>query len=165
MVGCQRQPAGRQRGTATRAEIHATQLRHRAVHVLVFDEDGNVYVQKRSLSKDCSPGLWDTSAAGHVDSTESYLYAAQRELNEELSLPRDTVLKEVAKLDARKTAGYEFVRVYRCEASCEPVPDPVEISDGRWITPRSLMLWIGKRPEEFTRTFREICSMKSIWQE
>ena len=151
-------------GKATRGDIHAKQLWHRAVHILVFDASSNIYVQKRSLSKDCSPGLWDTSAAGHVDSAETYLNAAQRELNEELSLPYDTVLKEVAKLDAKSTTGFEFVRVYRCETTQEPVPDPIEISDGRWIDVSSLTHWISDRPQDFTSTFRQICSMQSIWQ-
>ncbi|MGR8922094.1 MAG: NUDIX hydrolase, partial [Gammaproteobacteria bacterium] len=47
-------------GYATRAEVHARGLRHRAVHVLVSRDDGAVYVQRRAEHKDCAPGLWDT---------------------------------------------------------------------------------------------------------
>ena len=54
----------------TRGEIHARGLMHRSVHILVFNSRGEVFLQKRSLSKDEQPGKWDSSAAGHVDSGE-----------------------------------------------------------------------------------------------
>ena len=152
-------------GHATRGEIHAMQLLHRAVHILVFKpNDGDIYVQKRSLRKDCSPGLWDTSAAGHVDSEETYLEAAGRELHEELSLREDTSLTEIAKLDASSNTGFEFVRVYRCETAVEPIPDPEEISAGRWIDRGALMQWVSRTPQDFTSTFREICSLNLVWR-
>jgi len=144
-------------GTATRAEVHAKGLRHRAVHILVFNRSGEIYLQKRSLDKGCSPGLWDTSAAGHVESEESYALAAGRELHEELGLPEDTVLEELFKLSASSATGFEFVHVFRCVATTIVVPDPVEIMEGRWIEPHSLARWIARDRSEFTTTFQEIC--------
>ena len=63
-----------------RSQVHREELKHRAVHVLVFHNDGRLFLQKRSMSKDSEPGKWDSSAAGHLDSGESYDEAAQREL-------------------------------------------------------------------------------------
>jgi len=71
---------------ATRREVHATGLWHRAVHVLVFDAAGRVFLQKRSMKKDLSPGLWDSSCSGHLDAGEDYDAAAVRELSEELGV-------------------------------------------------------------------------------
>ena len=71
-------------GVKMRGEVHAQGLMHRAVHVLVFNSAGQLFLQKRSMTKDESPGQWDTSAAGHVDSGETYLECAVRELAEEL---------------------------------------------------------------------------------
>ena len=59
---------------------------HRAVHILVFNQRGELFLQKRSMSKDNDPGMWDSSAAGHVDSGESYLDCATREIEEELGV-------------------------------------------------------------------------------
>jgi isopentenyldiphosphate isomerase len=70
-------------GVAPRAQVHAEGLRHRAVHVLVFNPEGRLFVQRRSFAKDNSPGCWDTSAAGHLDAGEDYHAAALRELGEE----------------------------------------------------------------------------------
>jgi predicted protein tyrosine phosphatase len=57
-------------GQAPRSEVHRRKLNHRAVHVLVFNSRGELFLQKRSLKKDCFPGAWDSSASGHLDTGE-----------------------------------------------------------------------------------------------
>jgi isopentenyl-diphosphate delta-isomerase len=143
-------------GTATRTTVHSQCYRHRAVHILVFDAVHRIYLQKRSMTKDNSPGLWDTSAAGHVDSGESYRVAANRELAEELGLPIDCDLDELFKLDAKAATGLEFAVVYRHDTALEPIPDPIEITEGRWVDGDTLNQWLDDYPNEFTQTFREI---------
>src|ERR1041384_1701595 len=71
-------------GRALRREVHARGLWHRAIHVLVFNAAGQVFLQKRSMLKDLSPGLWDSSCSGHLDAGEDYDGAAVRELAEEI---------------------------------------------------------------------------------
>src|SRR6516164_8309470 len=68
-----------------RNEVHRLGLMHRAVHVLVFNPCGEIFLQKRSTKKDRQPGVWDSSASGHVDSGEDYDSCAIRELGEELA--------------------------------------------------------------------------------
>lgn len=143
-------------GTATREAVHANGLRHRSVHILVFNIAGELYMQRRSLDKDSAPGLWDTSAAGHVATAESYIVAAGRELNEELGLSQNTVLKPLFKLDACEATGLEFTWVYRCIATTTVIPDPVEILEGRWCAVEQLATWLRATPTDFTTTFRLI---------
>src|SRR5205823_13805800 len=71
---------------AARSELHGDNLCHRAVHILIFNETGELYLQRRSRSKDRHPLLWDSSAAGHVMAGESYDETAKRELQEELGI-------------------------------------------------------------------------------
>ena len=73
-------------GRAPRREVHARGLWHRAVHVLVFNARGEVFLQKRSLKKDTAAGRWDSSSSGHVDAGEAYDDCAVRELREEIGL-------------------------------------------------------------------------------
>ncbi len=70
-------------GQNTRREVHARGLWHRAVHVLVFNARGEVFLQKRSMKKDIAAGKWDSSASGHLDSGEDYDACAVREVREE----------------------------------------------------------------------------------
>ena len=73
-------------GRAPRSEVHARGLRHRATHVLVFNPRGEVFLQKRSIMKDRQPGMWDSSASGHLNSGEGYDACAVREVREELGV-------------------------------------------------------------------------------
>ena len=78
---------GRVIGLARRAELHRDPSRiHRVVHVLVFDGEGRLLLQKRSARKDIAPGKWDTSVGGHIAPGEDALAAAQREMAEELGI-------------------------------------------------------------------------------
>lgn len=72
-----------------RALVHRDGDLHGASHIFVTRlHQGRIQVllQKRSSSKDSFPGLLDTSSAGHLDASESFDQAAQRELAEELGL-------------------------------------------------------------------------------
>src|ERR1700722_12214933 len=87
-------------GQAPRREVHARGLWHRAIHVLVFNARGEVFLQKRSMKKDTAKGKWDSSSSGHVDTGEDYDTCAVRELREEIGLAVDNVPQRLFKLDA-----------------------------------------------------------------
>lgn len=71
----------------SRGECHHNKsLIHRAIGVFIFNDTGKILLQKRSLGKDTSPGLWSTSVGGHVLKDESYEEAAKREMKEELGV-------------------------------------------------------------------------------
>jgi isopentenyldiphosphate isomerase len=61
-------------------------LIHRAAYILVFNRAGELFVQKRTMSKDIYPGYWDVAAGGVVLAGESYELSAGRELEEELGV-------------------------------------------------------------------------------
>ena len=74
-------------GYRTRQECHRdTSLIHRAVGLLIFDDQHRVLLQKRSMTKDTRPGYWSTSVGGHVSKGESYEQAILRETQEELGI-------------------------------------------------------------------------------
>ncbi len=142
-------------GSAPRSEVHRRALRHRAVHMLILDAHQRIYLQRRSAHKDVEPGLWDTSAAGHVDSGEEYLAAAQRELGEELTL-FDVALVAICDLPAQPETGEEFVRVFLGHTTVEPQPDAREIAAGGWWSVPEIAKWLAREPAMFTATFKQI---------
>lgn len=73
-------------GQATREEIYNQKLLHRIVHVLIFNPEGKLGLQKRSMNKSYLPGYWVTSASGHVMTGENYIVSGEREMFEELGL-------------------------------------------------------------------------------
>jgi isopentenyldiphosphate isomerase len=132
-----------------RSEVHRLGLLHRAVHVLVFNQEGKVFLQKRSMLKDRQPGVWDSSASGHVDSGEDYDTTASRELIEEIGLRPPTPPRRLFKLGPSEATDQEHVWVYRCEAEGPFVLHPQEIECGGWFTPREVTEWLARSPREF----------------
>ena len=143
-------------GTEKRGIIHEKRLLHRAVHVLLFNLEGKVYLQQRSMKKDSAPGRWDSSSSGHVDPGETYAQASVREIREELNIDAAVSLRELGKLPASPVTGMEFTMIYSGVIDCEPVPNPHEIMDGQWIDPNALDAWIAREPEAFASCFREV---------
>ena len=139
-----------------RTEVHARGLLHRAVHVLVFNSHGQIFLQKRSMKKDRQPGLWDSSASGHVDSGEDYDACAVRELREEIGLQLNVVPRRLFKITAGPETDQEFVWVYRCEAEGPFQLHPEEIERGGWFTPDEVARWMAERPQEFASALRFI---------
>ena len=79
--------AGEVIGKATRQECHSgSKLLHPVVHLHIFNQKGDLFLQKRSLSKDIQPGKWDTAVGGHVDYGETIEEALRREVREELGV-------------------------------------------------------------------------------
>lgn len=138
-------------GQTTRFNVHAQKLRHRAVHIFVFNGRGDLFLQKRSRWKDKHPGQWDSSAAGHVGAGEDYAGTATREIVEELGV--ETELTEMAALSASSETGWEFVRLYRGEHEGPFRLPPAEIESGAFFTREQIVEWIEKRPGDFAPGF------------
>ncbi len=137
----------------SRSVVHREKLMHRAVHVFVFNSKGELYLQRRSMTKDTAPGKWVSSCSGHVDSGEVYDDAAPRELEEEIGLYDPQNLRRVFKEAPCKQTGHEFVWVYTCESEGPFKLDPTEVSAGQWIDLKNLNNWLKERPRDFAWSF------------
>lgn len=141
-------------GSEPRSAVHAKGLMHRAVHVLVFNREGELFLQKRSQSKDRWPGAWDSSCSGHVDSGEDYETAAMRELQEELGWRPDGKLDPLFKLLPCEATGQEFIQVYRVFGAGPFRLNTDEIEIGEWMTTVNLQQRIETTPHKFSSAFR-----------
>ncbi len=147
-------------GHASRREVHAQKLLHRAVHVLVHDPNGHLFLQRRGPDKDTFPGCWDSSCSGHVDAGEDYPGAARRELGEELGW-HDTrlTLRPLLKLHASPETGCEFIQVFLLgPLSGRFDLNPDEITEGRWIVPAELDILIDEYPDHVAGALRLLWS-------
>ena len=140
-------------GTAPRREVHGNNLRHRAVHIFLFNHAGELLLQKRSRWKDRHPGLWDSSAAGHVGAGEEYDATAARELGEELGATAD--LSRVAKLPASNQTGQEFIWLYRGTQEGPFTPARTEIDAVQFFPLEMVGRWVEGRPDDFAPGFIE----------
>lgn len=135
--------------------IHVNNLLHRAAHMLLFNASGELYLQKRSIWKDRNPGLWDSSAAGHVDSGEDYLTAARRELQEELGIEAPP-LTPLTRLTPNESNGWEFIQAYQGQHEGPFEPAPMEVETGAFFPLEKIRRWAQNTPSDFSPVFLEI---------
>jgi len=142
-------------GQATRAEVHAQGLMHRAVHVFVVGKNGQLLLQKRSMLKDVHPGTWDSSVAGHVDAGETYEQAVVRELEEEMGIVAESEPQELRHIKPCEGTGWEHVKLFRVSYS-GPIHYPAaEIESAMWFPLEEVKAWLEARPEDFASGFIE----------
>lgn len=73
-------------GQEARKVIHEKSMLHREIHVWVYNNEGELLLQRRAPDKDVAPNQLDASAGGHVSVGESYDAAAIKELYEEVGI-------------------------------------------------------------------------------
>jgi len=69
-----------------KSEAHRDGLWHRAVHIWIYNQNGEILFQLRAKEKELYPNLWDISVAGHVSAGEDPSVSALREIKEEIGV-------------------------------------------------------------------------------
>lgn len=135
--------AGQVVGKATRRECHSgSKLLHPVVHLHLFNPEGALYLQKRSMEKDIQPGKWDTAVGGHIDYGETVEAALRREAREELGITTFTPYF-VARYVFESAIEKELVNAFRTVYEGTPHPDRVEVDEGRFWTREEIRAALG----------------------
>ena len=79
-------------GLMPKLEAHEKGVLHRAFSVFIFNNHGELMLQRRALTKYHSPGLWTNTCCSHQRDGESNISSGKRRLNEEMGF--DTELFE-----------------------------------------------------------------------
>lgn len=131
-------------GKALRSECHSgSMLLHPVVHLHIFDKQGRLYMQRRSMSKEIQPGKWDTAVGGHVDYGETIEEALCREVREELGITGFEPIHNFTYL-FQSSVEREMVYSYRTIYEGDIVIDPEEIDEGRYWDIDEVMAHMGK---------------------
>ena len=150
---------GREIGTEEKLKAHREGKLHRAFSVFIFNKLGELLLQKRSETKYYSGGLWTNTCCSHPRLGESHNCAARRRLNEEMGF--DCELTELfsfiyhAKLE-NSLFEHELDSVFVGRYDGQPVPNPDEVEDWKWMEPEKLKRDVGENPEHYTYWFKLI---------
>lgn len=130
-------------GCATRGECHdGSKLLHPVVHLHVFNNVGDIYLQQRPLWKEIQPGKWDTAVGGHVDYGENVADALLREVREEIGIT-DFVPVPLVRYQFESERERELVYVYKTVYDGEVAPSD-ELDGGRFWSIAEVDAVIGK---------------------
>jgi isopentenyldiphosphate isomerase len=113
-------------GSAPRREMRANRLLHRSTYILVFNSRGEIYVQKRTMTKDVFPGYFDPATGGVVLAGESYEVSAVRELEEEMGI-RDLPLTFLFDFLFEDERSRVWGRAFSCIYDGKIVPQVEEV--------------------------------------
>lgn len=146
-------------GKATRRECHSgSKQLHPVIHLHIFNDAGELYLQKRSMNKDIQPGKWDTAVGGHIDYGETVEEALRREVREELGITEFTP-QFMTRYIFESAIEKELVNTFRTVYSGEIQPDTEELDGGRFWSMEDIKTNLGKNvftpnfEQEFRRLF------------
>lgn len=140
-------------GLMEKMEAHEKALLHRAFSIFVFNKKGELLIQQRALSKYHSAGEWANTCCSHQRDGESTLEAAHRRLMEEMGF--DVDLEEVFSFTYKKAFGnglteHEFDHVLFGSFEGEPIMNPEEVGDWKYISLTQLNEEIKAEPSKYT---------------
>ena len=144
-------------GTMEKMEAHEKGLLHRAFSVFIFNDNDEMLLQRRSLKKYHSGGLWTNACCSHPYPGEDVFDAAVRRTKEELGIVVE--LKKAfsftykAALDAGLTE-YEFDHVFVGKYQGKINPNPDEVGDYTYLDVKYLNEHIEKYPAKYTVWFK-----------
>jgi len=149
-------------GQMEKMQAHENGLLHRAFSVFLFNEKGEMLLQKRAEQKYHSPNQWTNACCSHPRIEESYLDGAKRRTKEELGI--DCELAEKFHFIYKADVGdglweHELDYVFTGNFEGEFDLNPEEVSEIRYISIANLQTEITENPDDFTEWF------KIIWAE
>jgi len=145
-------------GYLSKAECHdGGGVLHRAFSLFLFNEAGELLLQRRSTSKRLWPGFWSNSICSHPRRGESMRVATRRRLREELNI--EALLEFVYKFDYHAEFGEagsenELCHVYLGTIGGHVEPNEHEISAIRFVRPLDLAREFAASPAIFTPWFK-----------
>ncbi|BDV30974.1 isopentenyl-diphosphate Delta-isomerase [Microbacterium terricola] len=147
---------GREIGSAPKASIHGTETAlHLAFSCHVLDDQGRVLVTRRALGKTTWPGVWSNSFCGHPRPAEPLIQAVRRRAEYELGLELDDIelalpLFRYRATDASGIVEHEICPVYIARTRAQPVLNPLEVAESRWVAPEDLAASLQATPWAFS---------------
>ena len=144
-------------GTMEKMEVHQKALLHRAFSIFVFNDKGEILLQKRANKKYHSGGLWANACCSHPKPGEETLAAAKKRLHEEMGF--DVALTKAfdfiykAPFDNGLTE-YEFDHVFVGTYDGDIFPDAEEVSDYCYKSVEEVKNSIQSHPQKYTEWFK-----------
>lgn len=127
---------------------------HRAFSIFIFNQSGDVLLQKRSDQKFLWPGYWSNACCSHPRTGESPTDAAHRRLEQELGIETDlTFLYKFVYRSRFEDIGSEHELCWVWSGiteSHEIDANANEIAEWRFVTRDDLQSELAAHPDRFT---------------
>ena len=144
-------------GTMEKMEAHEKGVLHRAFSVFGFNDNDELMLQQRALSKYHSPGLWTNTCCSHPREGEKTMDAAHRRMMEEMGF--DCNFEEAFHFIYNSDVGqglteHELDHIFIGHSNKQPKINPNEVNDWKYMSMDSVRDEMKSNPENFTVWFR-----------
>jgi len=146
-------------GIIEKIEAHKKGILHRAVSVLIFNSKGEMLLQKRSVNKYHSGGLWSNAACTHPSPDETTEQASLRRLQEEMGISTDLshLYSFVYKVNLNNgMIEHEFDHVFIGVTDQKPTLNPEEASAFKYLSIQKIKDEMTDSPANFSAWFKLI---------
>ena len=146
-------------GLMPKLEAHEKGVLHRAFSVFIFNNKGELMLQRRALSKYHSPGLWTNTCCSHQRDGESNILAAKRRLNEEMGFVAELIEKTSFVYKANFDNGlteHELDHIIVGKYNHSPVINSSEVDSWKWMSMEDIRNNINDQPHNYTAWFKII---------
>ena len=146
-------------GQMEKMQAHLEGKLHRAFSVFVFNSEGEMLIHKRALDKYHSPGLWTNACCSHPMPGEPKEAAVVRRMQEEIGLraPFRHLFHFVYRAELENDLiEHELDHVFLSITDDEPIINPKEVAEFKYIDPHELLTDIKSNPEHYTAWFKLI---------
>ncbi len=126
---------------------------HRAFMIFIFNEKGELLLQKRSKNKMLWPLYWDCTCASHPFEKEEYIEAGKRRLKEELgfSCSLSYLTKFCYQAEYKKVGSENEICALLIGSYSSIIKEnPEEVEEIKWISLPELRKKINNNPADFT---------------
>jgi len=144
-------------GEMEKMKAHYESALHRAFSIIIFNDKGEMLLQRRALSKYHSPGLWTNACCSHPQLNEVYKDGAEERLSAELGFT--VTLKEVHHFIYKAPfenglTEHEFDRVFVGTYNGNIPFNRDEVEEVKWITVADLYDHMRMKPSFYTEWFK-----------
>ena len=144
-------------GTEEKLKAHQSGKLHRAFSVFIFNSKKELLLQKRSLSKYHSPGLWTNTCCSHPRPKMDLKKEASDRLEKEMGIKGD--IEEIFSFIYRAEfenglVEHEYDHVFIGYSDAAPKPLNSEVSEYKWISLSNLKKNITNSPKKYSYWLR-----------
>lgn len=146
-------------GSMPKLEAHEKGVLHRAFSVFIFNNNGELMLQKRALTKYHSPGLWTNTCCSHQREGESNIYSAKRRLIEEMGFVTELYEKTSFIYKAKFENGlieHELDHIIVGNYNQSPIINSFEVDSWKWMSMEDIKNNIKDQPYNYTAWFKII---------
>lgn len=146
-------------GLMPKLEAHEKGVLHRAFSVFIFNNNGELMLQKRALTKYHSPGLWTNTCCSHQREGESNIYSAKRRLIEEMGFVTELYEKTSFIYKAKFENGlieHELDHIIVGNYNQSPIINSFEVDSWKWMSMKDIKNNIKDQPYNYTAWFKII---------